>query len=346
MLVYITLLFIYLLVAGINKSSRLFGGLLFLLLFIISASRGVNVGIDTVNYYNNYFSSLYSGDNHDFEIVFITICDFIRDNGLNPRCCLYILSFITFFFIYLAAGRFNTSLVYVGLFYILFNLYTHSFNIARQMAACSILLYAYSFLFVDNKRSKLYNIFFFLLFTLFAASFHVGAILGVIALIVIPFRSKPIATNGFIVSVVFIFLFGLIQIFRTTMLSQSIGLLSSIAIYDSLGADTQETSLSLLGFIYRSIAYVIYGIAWHYLQKDSRGKLCDFFGASVILRIVLSAFYGNIYRLAFYFSVIDIVVFSMCSTPKNRRVFMGITVSYFFFDQFTSQVIYLIFFFF
>ncbi len=324
--IYIVLFFLFLIGSVAVKPTK--GAVLFfaLVLFVISAGRGINVGIDTINYYQNGFSSLFGGENHQYEVVFVGLCDFIRTTGLNPRCCLYLLSAVTVFFICAASRRFKTNTTLVLFFFLLLNYFTHSLNIARQMAACSILLYADSFIFANkgNASSKKTDhrsrdVVLFLVFVLLAASFHVGAILGVVALLSFVIHFEKRSNNPMVISIILISFFAIIQIGRGVLLSRSMGLLRTIAVYDSIGSETTGTSLSVFGFLYRSIAYFFYGYALVYLKKDSNHKLCNFFLVSLVIRIVLSAFYGSILRLGFYFSLIDIVVFSICVAKKDKR---------------------------
>ncbi len=335
--VYIVLLLACLLASSSSKHSIIGGLLIITFLFFISAGRGEGVGIDTINYYNNVFNSI-EGENHSFEVLFMWISGFIRENSLNPRWCIYVLSFVTFFFLYVSARRYKVRLVYVCLFYLLFNLYAHSFNIARQMTACSILLYAYSFLLVDSgdkcHNSIIVNVLKFFVFVLLAASFHIGAIIGVIGLLVYFFHIEKIGSNPILISLLLVVFFIIIQVFKGFLLSKSIGVLSSITVYDQLGSETKETSLSFLGLIYRSIGYVFHGTALCFLIKDSHYKLSRFYFISLIIKIILSAFYGNVLRLGLYFSIIDVIVFSKCCGNINERrsVFFLLVVVYFSID--------------
>lgn len=341
--IYLVLFLLIFLVCQSFKPTKGVIFLLALILFIISAGRGESVGIDTVNYYQNGFSSVYSGENHQYEIVFVGLCDLIRLYGLNPRCCLYLLSAVTIFFVCAASRRFKANTILVLFFFLLFNYFTHSLNVARQMAACSILLYAYSFLFYNENGGDtieahfgLKNLLLFVLFVLLAASFHVGAILGLLALFsfLMPVNKKEV--EPIFVATILVLCFAIVQIVREVILSRTMGYLSAIAIYDGIGSATTGTTLSRFGFVYRSLAYVFYGVALAYLKRDSNDKLFNFFLLSLVLRIILSAFYGSILRLNFYFALIDIIVFSLCvaNEDEKRRTFFYLTVLYFGIDYF------------
>lgn len=331
--IYISLLIISLLASFLLRKSKLVGIIFIILLFFISASRGERVGLDTENYYNNVFSSFYEGETHKLEFLFIGFCDFIRDNGLNSRCCVYLLSFLTFLFVYLSARRFHVNITIVCFFYLLFLYFTHSLCIARQMAACSILLFAYSFLFEDIKTvgergHKIKNIAYFLLFALLATSIHSGAFLGFLVIVVYFLQKRiTIIYNNLKCSPLTVFLvlfvsFAVIQLFRNTLLSEFQGILAIIDMYE--GYTTVERAISLFGFLYNSIVFLFHAYVLVYLFKTGDNKLATFFLVSLFLRIFLTAFNGAIYRLIFYFSIIDIIVYSKCFlylSSRSRIVF-------------------------
>ena len=368
MIIYLAILVLLLLACKGLKPTPGAVLLFYAALFVIAAGRGESVGIDTVNYYQNGFSSAYGGENHQFEVVFVGICDLIRVLGLNPRWCIYVLSAVTMSFLYAAARRFRVNPLFALLFFVLFSYYMHSLNIARQTAACSILLYAYSFLFSDFRRGRRKpvrrpamsatppdpavgikekkpkkrkkhrrisrNVVWFCLLVLLAASFHVGAILGLAALPISWLHFERTKMKPLTVSLVLVGLFAAVQLGRSLLLSTSMGLLSTIAIYDTLGAETASSSLSLFGFLYRMVAYFFLGTALFYLKADSHNRLFNLFLASILLRILLSAFYGNIFRLNLYFSIIDVIVFSLCAARKGkgRQKFYLLSVLYYSID--------------
>lgn len=337
--VYIFLLIICLLASFLFRKSKLVGVIIILFLLFISAGRGEYVGIDTERYYNNVFSSSYEGEIHKYEFLFIGFCDFIRDSGFNSRCCVYLLSFLTFFFLYLSGRRFHVNITVVCLFYLLFLFFTHSINIARQMAACSILLYAYSFLFEDvkteNEREhKIKHIAYFVLFALLATSIHSGAFLGFLVIFVYFFQKKialfykSLKYSPVVLFLVLFVYFALIQLLRVTLLSEFQDILTIVDMYE--GYTTVERDISLFGFLYNSIVLLFHSFVLVYLFKKEDNKLATFFLVSLILRILLSAFNGAIFRLIFYFSIIDIIVYSKCFLylSSKRQMFFLMALLY------------------
>ena len=285
------------------------GILILFLLCFISMFRGETVGIDTENYYNNLFSADYSTElvvsNHDFEFFFIGFCDFVRNYGLDPRCCLYFLSFITFLFLGLTARGHDVSLTYVCFFYLLFNDYALSLNIARQMAVCSIVLYAYSYLEFYNYRK-----YFFFLFILLASSIHASAIFFSVL-----FFIRNISFHRYIpelkLLVIAIVTYASLQFFKTFILDRILNSLGLISIYSALGEDTSSTTLSLFGFFYRMIGVIIGVHVFSELKDVCWNKILDVFLVGIFIRILLSPFYGNIGRLGLYLYITDVIVFSL-----------------------------------
>ena len=338
--IYIFLLLFSLIGAFYSRRTKSYGYIVFSLMFLLSLGRGETVGNDTAGYYNNVFSSAYEGEIHKFEFVFIWLCDFIRDNGLNSRCCIYLLSFVTFLFLYLSIKRYRVSLAVACYFYLLFLFYTQSIHIARQMAACSILLYAYSFLFInkDVNTPRAYNSFFnivcFSFYVLLATSFHSGAIIGYIVLLFYSlndrisafFKTQNIsAINLFLVLFV---LFTIVQLLRSVFLAKFQGLLTIADMYD--GYTTSERAMSFFGVLYSSIVYYFHANILFLLFKNGNSKLGSFFLCTLLMGIFLSAFNGVIYRLIFYFSIIDVIAYAKCFSYliKKRRFLFWLILFY------------------
>lgn len=336
--IYIILLLFSFFAAKTSRNSNKIGLFIVFVLFLLSAGRAESVGNDTPGYYNNVFSSSFEGVTHKFEFVFITLCDLIRDYGLNSRCCIYILSFVTFLFLYLASKRYRVNLAVVSFFYLLFLFYTQSIHIARQMAACSILLYAYSFLFIDVKlgpKGNIKKILCFIVFTLLAMSFHSGAIIGIIALLfylATPVVSKAITNIKITYLNLFIFLFllfAITQLLRSVLLPRFQEILSIADIYE--GYETREREMSLFGTFYNGIVFFFHSYIVLYLFKTQNNKLGSFFLCTIFMRILLAAFNGVIYRLIFYFSIIDVVVYAICFSHliNKKKLFFLLMLLYF-----------------
>ena len=323
--------------------------ILALFMLIILACRGESVGIDTINYYYNKFSSIWVDEDRSYEWLFIGVCDFIREIQLNPRCCIYFLSIVTISFLYAAARRFSVKVSLALFFYVLLGYYTLAFNIARQMAACSIMLYAFSyFIFVEKKNIGVCegkqlrqkgNLLLFIFYTIIAGAIHISSLLFslIYFLKYIKFEIKKIHPIFFII--VLVAFFAAVQVLRDSLLANSMSLFSSIMIYDALGVETESSTLSFGGFLYRSIAYVIAGLVYAQIRKKIDNRLLMLFIVSLLVRILLSAFYGNIYRLGLYLSLIDVIIYAKCfaSFNSHTKILFWTVVIYFSYGYFATH---------
>lgn len=317
-------------------------------MLIILACRGESVGIDTVNYYNNNFSSIWVDEDRSYEWIFIGICDFIREMQLNARCCIYFLAFVTILFLCMAAKRFSVKVSTVLFFYILFGYYTHTFNIARQMAACSIMLFAFSY-FVSAKKivsvdtggksRQTGSFVLFIFYTVIAGAVHISAFFFSLIYLLKYVKLEVKKINPILLIIVLIGFFAFVQILRDVLLASSMSLFSSIMIYDALGAATESSTLSLGGFLYRSIAYVIAGLIYAQVKNKVDNRLLMIFLVSLLVRILLSTFYGNIYRLGLYLSIIDVIIYAKCFTRLNiqTKILFCIVLFYFSFGYFATH---------
>ena len=86
-----------------------------------------------------------------------------------------------------------------------------------------------------------------------------------------------------------------------------------------LGEDTLLSSLSLFGFFYRALGLVI-SIHIYSEMKDSYWHpILDIFLLGIIMKVLLSPFYGNVGRLGLYLYVTDVVVYSLYYMYYYRR---------------------------
>lgn len=174
--VVVTVLMLFIFILKI-KSKKIAYFLLFLL-FFLAAFRGENVGTDTANYlsYSNLANRAENANFDNFnildlgsriEVVNNYACKLIIQFKLNPRTILIFYDAIMLVFLAMACKRFKVNIIYVAFFYILFGYYFVSFNIARQLCAASVVLYALSFLKELGKKRLL-----FFLWLIFAIGIH------------------------------------------------------------------------------------------------------------------------------------------------------------------------------
>lgn len=141
--------------------------------------RAESVGTDTANYtdFSDTITSLSFDYNGNFQIgsmlefSYLSARLWIYENNYSPRFLICLMSAITFLFLYLSLKRSRLPFgIGVLVFTVLF--YLASFNIARQICACSIILYAYTFLFENGLKKYL-----FFFFIILATSFHASSLL-------------------------------------------------------------------------------------------------------------------------------------------------------------------------
>lgn len=180
MLFYLLFPIVIVVLAFMGKNKPQYGYFAIILLFLFSVFRGDNVGVDTMNYqdegnleYIGYNLDVNSGDN--FELLYILLMRYIYQAGISPRMIITFFSIITMLFLYLGLKRFRINLAAGASFFILLNFYYDSFNVARQVTAISILIYATSFLMEKGNKRYL-----FFIWLSMAAMFHFSTISGVI----------------------------------------------------------------------------------------------------------------------------------------------------------------------
>ena len=313
MTIFYILYFIILVSCILTCRDKKIGLFLMSYLFVVLTFRGVNVGSDTIMYYNNdFYANLEFSLESKFEISFQLISYAINMYGINPRWCLYSLSFLTFLFLYLSVKRyhklFGTSYVCFFVFYFLLGFYALAFNISRQMLAVSILLYAYSFLF-ENNRKRLY----FLFYTLLASSFHISSI---IFLPVIFINKISVSKISFIhiFSLLFI-LFTVVVLSKNYILSYVMSKFGALEIYGTYVEDAATSDKSFLGMLIDYIEFFMSMFVYYWLSKKIQNTtLSNLFLLSIIVDIILMAFYGNIYRIRLGITIFQVVAFATCFT--------------------------------
>lgn len=348
MAIYIFVFFLALLFGQI-KDKRL-PLVLYLIILTILACRGEFVGIDTENYYNNRFSATDSKESMSLEWLFLWVSEFIKDAGLSSRFCIYFLSCVTMSFLYAASIRFKQNPSLVLFFFILLGYFTHSMNLARQMAACSIMLYAYSFIInleadkrIIHKKCN-YNdansTVRFIGFTIIAASIHVSAFFFALVYFVNRLKFKLSELSPLRLTLFLCLLFAIVQILKELILNQLFGALSLMSFYSALGEETEMTSLSFWGFFYRSISYIFSGWVFYKIRYRVGNSALALFIISLLVKIILSAFYGNIYRIGLYLSIFDIIIFAKCYNiikPKDKLIFL-IGIMYYSIEYFNAHI--------
>lgn len=283
---------------------------LFLLMLTMSMFRGMNVGgDDTIAYYKNAFEhefSLTSTVSYDLEILFVWWTGFIKAHYLNPRWCLYSLSLIQFLFLYLSSKRYNVKLEKVLFFFLLLNYYYLSLEISRQFVAVAILLYGYSFIREPGMKKLI-----FLAMTLLATSIHLSSILGLLVFLC-GYFNIPCKIYPPLLYIVFTIAFIIVQTMGTTITAFVLGRLDYINYYNHLAEETNAvTSASIVGYLvlYIKMIFNLYVLSRIAISKEN--LITNVFFVGIIVTLLFSPIGGNIRRLIYLVSIIDVIAYSL-----------------------------------
>lgn len=157
---------------------KLLGKMWMLLLCFFSMFRGVKVGTDTENYLMRVSGSDETSIENvtnfigkHLEFTYNTVIMLIDEYNLHPRFIIVFLSGLSFLFLYLMLKR-TQSWYPIGTMLFLIMYYAESLNIARQICASIILLYAFTYLFDQRPKPQYY-----LSLVLFATTIHLSSLL-------------------------------------------------------------------------------------------------------------------------------------------------------------------------
>lgn len=301
-------LLVFLIILSLSKNAKLnMGGFSIFMLAFINAFRGVDVGSDTINYYNNNFDATFSLDftsSYELEWLFQFITRSIYVTGIDSRWCVWILSIFTFLFLYLASKRYqkimDLSLVLVAMMYfIVLDFYPLSFNIARQIASISILLYAYSFLYDNNKMP-------FFLWVFVASGIHLSSLLFIFIYFI---RNINFAKYNF--RIIFIVSYGLffaVLMYKEVLLNFVVSYFPAMSIYDHLVEDTETTNKSMAFHFYEFVKLNINLYVAFKLLSNRDNKYVNIFIISIFAGLFFNAFYGNIARIVLGLSIINVII--------------------------------------
>jgi len=300
-----------------NKELGLF--MLFLMAFMC-AFRGIDVGSDTINYWNNKFTSNIGDDiesSYDVEFLFVFWTNLIRDLGMNSRWCLFSLSIVTLLFLVLSVKRyrlhFNVSYVLVAYFFFILGFYAMSFNIARQIAAATIILYAYSFLEENGKKKYL-----FFFFIILASSIHISSVIFLPFFFLRKLKLKWFSEHILITIIAVSGLYIAVQLYKTLMLSNLFSHLSVFSFYEKYAEQTIQTKVSVVGFVFAVAEFVVLLFFFRKLSKMGSNTLASLLFLSIAITIILSAFYGNIYRLRIGLTIVEPIALAVVLSGKSK----------------------------
>lgn len=330
-------------VATVGYKNQKVGFFLMFLMLFFSMFRGDSVGTDTMSYLDKGESGyqaleyLLEGGGMKIEVLYYALTYFVFQNSLDPHIIIYTFSFITIFFLYLSAKRFNVSIAFVALFYVFFRYYFFSFNIARQFAALSIGLFALSYLKDDSPKSLL-----FFLWVLIGAMSHNTIVLFVFLFFfrnVCVDRKKAILIVGALYFIMM--LIPVTPIFLSLITKLGIG-------YDMYGqwGDFEIVSVNIVGIAYNLAQGVFFVYFFLTRKTDNKTDVLDvLFLFSLVFMSALA--YGNLgtWRLAMNFKIIQCVYFALYfqnNISKQLPIYLiFLLLNYYFVVQFNDGDYYL-----
>ena len=174
MFIYILLILVSLICAPLAKRRKeYYLTLVFFLLVLVSAFRGLDVGADTVNYcklYQNIARAPFAKlSDMGVEVGFSIFCKLLSLISTDPRFFLIASSLLINYLVALFIYRTSNDVVMSTFLYMSMYVYLATFNAIREYMAIAIVLMAY----VSLKRQKIVRA---LIITLIAASFHYVAL--------------------------------------------------------------------------------------------------------------------------------------------------------------------------
>lgn len=315
MLFYITLI-ILIIFSTLKCSNKKVGIFWIVTLCFLSMFRAETVGTDTTTYMNfseniNKFTSD-SGDGFNIggmiEFSYLTIVIFLYQFELSPRILIILMSCISFLFLFLTLKRLKLSYnIGILIFFLVF--YIPSLNIARQICACCIILYAYTFLF---ERGKLKYLFF--TFIAIATSFHASSILY-LALYLFRYNMKFYKKSLFFFALGFLFINMVYPLPISEWITSSFGSMT----YSKLYSDRSVTQArSIFGILYTLMHFSAYFIIFFKYSSYRLNKMDLIFYCSIIALIISSTAHSDFARIFLPLNFFQIIY--ICTLFKLRKL--------------------------
>lgn len=279
-----------------NKSLGVFW---IILLCFFAMFRASTVGTDTSHILDSELQeyeliSLFSNNfsiGRAIEVSYLSAMIFVFENDLSTRLLIYFLSIVTFIFLFLAIKRSKMPyMLGVVLYLLLF--YLSTYNIARQMCACSIVLYAYTYLYEESKKKYL-----FFVYILLATTFHASSILYLAMYVFRWFKDIKYNKN-------------ILALFATALFVVNIGM-----------------HLPVFEWLMQKITFINYTSVYSDIEGGHTGSIFGMinsflhFAAYMVIFLKCSNFYLDRKDLVFY---LFIIVFILCQTANSdvSRIFL------------------------
>lgn len=304
-----------------KKKRLLFLGLTLLLPSLVAGFR-YDIGTD----YDSYVE-IFKGINNnestkvDNEFIFVFLNKIVGMLGMDFAVVMFLASFITTSFIYLALWNYRIFLsVGLGMMVYMFLYYQVSFNIVRQIVALAILLYSVQFI---HKR----EFWKFTLFTLIAVGFHITAVLFYPMYFLFWLFGRQ---EYHLLKILAFIGLTIVMIFYPVILYPIVDDIEALSYY----ADSYLRADSLfnigLGFFVRTFPFVIAGIVfWKKIIQFP--SMILYFNLVIIGSISLLSSYkgaGPTERISYYFlsALIIFVPFIYRESKKSGHRYIGYAV--------------------
>lgn len=281
-----------------------------ILMFIISGIR-YDVGKD----YFGYFIAMASPD-YDVEIGTRFIIDFLVSNNLSIQWFIFLMSFLTGLFVYMAINVYDTHLNsrYIAIILIFSMILFNSMNISRQFLSISIITYGCYFL--QKKPLR------FLTLTLFASIFHYTALIFILLYPVILIIQKKdsiiILANVFILFSMINMVFPIISGLFEQLFVAIINRLPKYAIYSERILN-DNFYFSSTFFVYCLILVLIINTR-RKTPFSSNDKMLLIFSLFYVASMSFLNFSDLTMRLYYYFLIFFVIFITKNSISVNRLV--------------------------
>lgn len=259
---------------------------LFVLCFL-SMFRADSVGTDTFAYMDVggmlYSYGFNSGDSlfgKSSELITVALYLIMYYFSLPPRLAIIFFSLLTFLFLYLSLKKLKLSYG-IGIVTFLVFFYLSSFNIARQICACSIVLYASTYLIENTKR------YLFFVFVALASFIHAASILGVSLFFVSFVKNLPFSRRQLTNIAIVLFLFNMISPFN--VIEMLVSLFSEISFAQTYSDIAVTESRSLMGLIQDAAIFFVAILIFNYGDAEREMTFMDWLYYCTIIATIFSA---------------------------------------------------------
>ena len=267
--------------------SKKLGVFWLIVLCFLSMFRAASVGTDTFAYMDVggmlYSYGFNSGDSlfgKSSELITVALYLIMYYYSLPPRLAIIFFSLLTFFFLYLSLKKLKLSYC-IGVVTFLVFFYLSSFNIARQICACSIILYASTYL-IENTRRYL-----FFVFVALASFIHAASILGVVLFFVSLVKKLPFSRKQLTYIAIVLFIFNMVSPFN--VVEMLVSLFSNISFAETYSDIAMTESRSVMGLIQDAAKFFVAILIFNYGDEDREMTFMDWLYYCTIIATIFSA---------------------------------------------------------